>query len=370
MLGLAGLGLAFLYPYVIYPLLLRWIRKPERVEREPERWPRVAILVSAYNEERHIAGKVENFRALDYPPELVEMWIGLDGSTDGTAARLREIAEPRVKVVERRERSGKTAVLNDLASRAEAEILMFTDTNPRYLPGAVRAMARRFADPRVGLVSGQTRIRGGGNVEVEGLYYRFEHWLKERESWGGWLAGALGPNYGMRAKLYRPLEEALINDLAHPLEVARAGYRCEWAGDSMVEEEAGEEAGREFFRQTRMTAQGAYVLARGLPGLVAAGCWGMVWVLLSHKLLRWMAGLWLVLGVAYLGYLAWEEVWARVMLGAVAAGLAALGYGWRRGARWAKMPGFFLLVQGAYLWALWQALRGERYVTWKPRAGQ
>ena len=96
----------------------------------------------------------------------------------------------------------------------------------------------------------------------------------------------------------------------------------------------------------------------------------MVWVLLSHKLLRWMAGLWLVLGVAYLGYLAWEEVWARVMLGAVAAGLAALGYGWRRGARWAKMPGFFLLVQGAYLWALWQALRGERYVTWKPRAGQ
>jgi cellulose synthase/poly-beta-1,6-N-acetylglucosamine synthase-like glycosyltransferase len=353
-----------LYPYLIYPLILALVARRRNRATDGSYFPRVAILISAYNEERHIAAKVQNFLELEYPAEKLEMWVGLDGSSDGTAAILKNCGNARVHVLEHEERGGKTAMLNELAARAKADVFLFTDVNPLYRREAVREMVQPFADPEVGLVSGQTRVRGAGNVAVEGAYYRFEHWLKMRESWRGWLAGALGPNYAIRAGLYEPLDTALINDLAHPGLVAAKGYQCVFREESVIEEDAGDDAGREFSRQTRMTAQGAYVLARLFPRLLASGSWGMLWVLGSHKLLRWALGLWVVLGVATLAAAGW---WWVVAAGF--AGLSLLGWGWRGGAKWAMLPGFFLMVHTAYVVALCQALRGERYVTWKPRSG-
>lgn len=353
-----------LYPYVIYPLMLALVGRGKPVVAGSEYFPQVAILVSAFNEERHMRAKVQNFLELDYPSEKLELWVGLDGSSDGTAAILQSYANPRIHVLATAVRGGKTAMLNALAAQAKAEIFLFTDVNPLYRPEAVRELVQPFADPRVGLVSGQTRVRGAGNVAVEGAYYRFEHWLKLRESRGGWLAGALGPNYGIRASLYEPLDPALINDLAHPGLVAAHGFRCVFRKESLIEEDAGDDAGREFFRQTRMTAQGAYVLARLRPKLWRSGSWGMLWVLGSHKLLRWMVGLWVMAGTLALAAAGWWWVVAGAL-----AGLGLVAWGWRRKAKWATIPGFFLLVHTAYLVALWQALRGERYVTWKPRAG-
>ncbi len=353
-----------LYPYVIYPLMLALVGRDKPGAAGGEYFPRVAILISAFNEEQHMGAKVRNFLELDYPADKLEMWVGLDGSSDGTAAILQGYADPRIHVLASAARGGKTAMLNALAAQAKAEIFLFTDVNPVYRPEAVRELVQPFADPRVGLVSGQTRVRGAGNVAVEGAYYRFEHWLKLRESTGGWLAGALGPNYGIRASLYEPLDTALINDLAHPGLVAARGYRSVFCEKSLIEEEAGDDAGREFFRQTRMTAQGAYVLARLCPKLLWSGSWGMLWVLGSHKLLRWMVGWWIIAGTFALAGAGW---WC--VLAAELAGLGWVAWGWMRGARWARLPGFFLLVHAAYTVALWQACRGERYVTWKPRAG-
>lgn len=358
-----------LYPYVIYPLMLAALGRRKPLAVNELYVPRVAILISAYNEEGHIGAKVQNFLELDYPAEKLELWVGLDGSNDGTAAILKCSGNPRIRVVERAQRAGKTAMLNELAARAQAEILLFTDVNPHYRPEAVRELVQPFADPRVGLVSGQTQVRGAGNVAVEGAYYRFEHWLKLRESTGGWLAGALGPNYAIRASLYEPLDPAMINDLAHPGLVAAKGYRSLFREESLIEEAAGDEAGREFFRQTRMTAQGAYVLWRLVPPLLRSRSWGMLWVMGSHKALRWAVGGWIALGtIAMMGAAVGEAGWWWP-LGAEAAGLGLVGWGWRRAAKWAKIPGFFLLVHTAYLAGLWQASRGERYVTWKPRAG-
>src|SRR6266540_1221236 len=123
--------LAFLYPYVVFPVLLALVTGARRRFRScgDDELPRVAVLVSAFNEASHILDKLRNFAAFDYPADKVRMWIGTDGSEDGTAAIIRQAGAPRVNLVERLSRSGKTAVLNDLASRArsEAEIFVFTD---------------------------------------------------------------------------------------------------------------------------------------------------------------------------------------------------------------------------------------------------
>src|SRR5436305_4288882 len=167
LLAVSALGL--LYPYVLYPLLLAAVsrgfeRTPARVQAGPQS---IGILVSAFNEENRIREKIANFHSLDYPKDRLELWIGTDGSTDGTAQVVRALADSRVHLVERPVRSGKTAVLNDLASRAQTDLLVFTDVNALFRPDALERLATAAADPTVGLVSGRTVIRAGnGQVEV------------------------------------------------------------------------------------------------------------------------------------------------------------------------------------------------------------
>jgi cellulose synthase/poly-beta-1,6-N-acetylglucosamine synthase-like glycosyltransferase len=280
---------------------------------------------------------------------------------------VRRTGAARVHLVERRERSGKTAVLNDLAPRARAggaSVFVFTDVNASYRPDTVRRLVAALQEPGTGLVCGRTVVRGADRqIEIEGAYYRLEQWLKERESSRGWLAGALGAVYAMRAELYTELDPALINDLTHPCQVAIRGYKLRFDPLAISEEAAGDDATREFSRQTRMTAQGAYVLARYLPALLSAGRPGQFWVLLSHKLMRWIAGLWIILGAALLPLIS-------VPLSIAAAVLfVVLIAGWKRGAGWATFPAYFLLVHLAYLNGLWRALSGNRFVVWKPREG-
>jgi cellulose synthase/poly-beta-1,6-N-acetylglucosamine synthase-like glycosyltransferase len=317
---LSAAVLAILYPYAIFPALLGVIRRrTANVPAEPvPPLPRVAVLVSAFIEAERIADKIGNFQSFDYPEDRITLWIGTDGSPDDTAEVVRRINAPRVHLVERKERSGKTAVLNDLASRAEAEIFIFSDVNAAYRPDTVKRLVRHFADPKVGVVCGRTIIRGrDGQAMVEGAYYRFESWLKVRESANGWLAGAIGAVYSIRADLYRALPPQIINDLAHPCQVSAMGYECRFDPTAISEEDAGDDAGREFSRQTRMTAQAAYVLAKYTPQLLRSGRLGMLWILLSHKWLRWTAGIWIIAAVCVLPFLS-------PVLTAVAVGGGAL----------------------------------------------
>ena len=366
----AGVVAAFLYPYVLFPAVLAIVSRKQNRAAAPipdANLPRVAILVSAFNEENRIAAKIDNFLATDYPEDRLEMWIGTDGSVDNTANIVRQLAHPRVHLVERAERSGKTMVLNDLAARARArgaEVFVFTDVNSFYRPDTVRRLVSGLREPGVGLVCGRTLVKGADpQIEIEDTYYRIEQWLKERESSRGWLAGALGAVYALPAELYTQLNPELINDLTHPCEVAVRGYKLRFDPLAINEEAAGDNPAREFSRQTRMTAQGAYVLARYMPALLAARRVGQFWVLLSHKFLRWVAGLWLLVAGALLPLISIPVTVA------VAAALVALFTGWKFRAGWATFPAYFFLVHLAYLNGLRHALRGDRFVVWKPREG-
>ena len=362
---LAAATFGLLYPYAIYPVLLAAVsRFRGRAVATSNATPSVAILVSAFNEETRILDKIANFDAIDYPAGKLDLWIGTDGSTDRTADLIRQRAHPRVHLLECPTRRGKTLVLNDLARAVQAEVLMFSDTNAFFRPDAVRRLVEPMSDSRVGLVSGRTVIRTGtGNVEVEGAYYRLESWLKAREGDCGWLAGADGAIYALRGGLYQDLPAAWINDLIHPCIVVGLGLEARLNPLAVSEEPAGERAGQEFDRQTRITAQSSYLLASQILGLASKGKWGMLWVLLSHKWMRWIAGLWILIGWLAI-------VWMSPILGAAAlAAILALVLAWRGGLRAAALPVYFLLIHIAYLRGLGKAITGERYVTWSPRSG-
>ena len=179
---------ALAYHYAGYPLLLFILsvlsqaksdflylirRDSRRCPRPSDYVPRVALLLSAYNEEAVIQAKVKNTFAIDYPSARLEFLVGLDGSTDSTAELLNQMASSRLRVFSFSTRQGKLAVLRALAQQTSAEILVFTDANTALEPSCIRNLVRHFKDPRVGAVSGEeTRVVAVGTDPATGAAHR------------------------------------------------------------------------------------------------------------------------------------------------------------------------------------------------------
>src|SRR4051812_25585620 len=88
-----------LYSYVLYPILMLWIAPrlsgrataavTSGLRRDATSLPTVAVVVSAFNEERHITSRLENLLGQDYPRERIQIVVGSDGSSDQTVESAR-----------------------------------------------------------------------------------------------------------------------------------------------------------------------------------------------------------------------------------------------------------------------------------------
>ena len=364
--------IALAYCYLGFPLLLLISTVTGRRSQVcvlKDSHPTVALLVSVYNEEARIQAKIDNFCSLDYPREKLELWIGSDGSTDRMPEIVRATGDERINVVESSVRSGKTAVLNRLAERTKADILLFTDVNAMLRRNAVTELTQALDDSKVGLASGKTVASG----MVEGAYYRYENWLKAMESRQDCLVGADGAIYAIRRSLYEALPPEIINDFAHPCHVIWRGFAARFVPAAVCDESASSTPGQEFRRQTRMASQAFYIYLRYIGRLVRAGKFRFAWVLTSHKLLRWFGLIWMLLVAIGAAGLAKENTWAILLLAAQAvfllmAGMAAV-FPRLANSRLTQIPLFFTVIHLAYLRGIFHCLSGERYVTWEPRAG-
>jgi cellulose synthase/poly-beta-1,6-N-acetylglucosamine synthase-like glycosyltransferase len=251
---LAWASLAFVaYTYAGYAALLRvWNVRGRGPEPCAGDKPSVSILLAACNEEANIGRKLDNLMALDYPPGRVETLVGSDGSTDATDAIVR--AHPSGARLFRYERLGKTGVLNRLAAEAAGEILVFVDARQMVAPDALARFAAHFADPRVGAVGGELALTDEHGRETSagvGVYWRYEKWLRRRESDLGLLTGLSGALYAMRRALYVPPEDdTILDDVMIPLAAARRGWRLRVDDRIKVYDRVADED-REFRRKVR-----------------------------------------------------------------------------------------------------------------------
>ena len=214
------------YSYLVYPLGIAALGRYARVPAPPSPapgavTPTVAIVVAACNEERHIEARIRNLLALDYPADRLAIYVGSDGSTDDTVTRAKRHTSARVRVFAFGERRGKASVLNDLLGEVGEEIVVFTDANTEFDADAVRVLVRHFADPAVGAVSGELRLRASGTGDLqERSYWRLETALKRGESRLGGLLGANGAIYAIRRELYRALPpDTLVDDFTVAMNV-------------------------------------------------------------------------------------------------------------------------------------------------------
>jgi cellulose synthase/poly-beta-1,6-N-acetylglucosamine synthase-like glycosyltransferase len=334
LIGVTAASFGFLlYTYAGYPGLLwclsKWTRVAAAASGDPPEWPTVSVLVSAYNEERVIADRLTNLRRLDYPPDRLEILVGSDGSTDRTCEIARAYEDRRARLVAFARRRGKASVVNDLIARARGEIVILTDANTYFEPEAVRELVSALRrSPSACTVVGSVEVRSSvaaGNLD--GVYWRYETWIKTLESRFGSVLGANGPIYAFRRDQYQPLPpRAIVDDFLIPMLMRlRSGGQIFFTPSARAWETSPERVHDEFRRRVRIGAGDLQALMWTWPLLLP---WkGMVaFSYLSHKVLRWL-GPWFMLSgfAANVGLL--HVPWCRWLLvgqvGAYGTGLAA-----------------------------------------------
>ncbi len=283
------------YAYAGYPVVLRVFgrRKPIAMQAAT---PRVSIVIAAHNEERNLPRKLASLQALEYPPDLLEIVVVSDGSTDRTPQLLFE-AGGHVLPIILDNPLGKAAALNHGVARASSDILIFLDVRQTLDTGAVSELVSCFADPTVGAVSGELMLEnsdGSPSPDGLGIYWKIEKITRKLESATGSVVGATGAIYAMRRELYEPIPAGtLLDDVLIPMQVVRAGKRVVFHPGAVARDRLFPDASKEFGRKVR-TLTGNYQLLRLAPWLLSPAN-PLLFRLISHKLLRLVVPLLLLL---------------------------------------------------------------------------
>jgi cellulose synthase/poly-beta-1,6-N-acetylglucosamine synthase-like glycosyltransferase len=370
---------ACLYVYLGYPALLLVLSRiwSRPVLREPLT-PSLTIIIAAFNEEAFIEKKLRDTLANGYPSERLEIIVASDGSTDGTVNLIRRMGHPAVRVLAL-DRRGKLQALSAAAKVASGEVLVFSDADTLLAPGSLRFLAENFGDPEVGGVAGRKALRKAESEEhlgrSEGLYRRFDEWMKERESQIGSAVAADGTLYAVRRDLFDPgTDPAAADDMAISTRVVVQGYRLVYDPRATVWVEPPSNSGSELQRKVRIANQ----VTRALLGMGLAfwtsGFYSLE--LLSHKLMRYLVPPFLLLLMASSLLLAGSVggIWTGfLLLQLFFYGLALLGANTHRHAignsKLLTIPFYFCLMNFAVLLALVSVLKGERITCWLPGAG-
>jgi cellulose synthase/poly-beta-1,6-N-acetylglucosamine synthase-like glycosyltransferase len=211
-----------------YPLLLALIASRfEKPIRRGKVECRVSFLIAVHNGEEFLEAKLVSILHLDYPPELVDIFVLSDGSTDDTEAIARRFSHLGVRLLAL-PRRGKAAALTTGMREADGDILVFTDVRQQLAPDSLRLLLENFADPAVGVASGALTILDAATHEEAdtGLYWRYELWIRDRLSRIDSIFGATGAYYAVRRELTAPIPDGtLLDDVYLPLFAFLAGYR-------------------------------------------------------------------------------------------------------------------------------------------------
>jgi cellulose synthase/poly-beta-1,6-N-acetylglucosamine synthase-like glycosyltransferase len=365
---------ACVYAYAGYPLVLavlgRLRPRPVRYADEP---CTVSVVCAAYNEEATIATKIRNTLALDYPPAHLELIVASDGSTDATNRIVRDAGDPRIRLLEL-PRRGKLHALHAAVEAATGDVLLLTDANIELDPDALSRMTRAFADPDVGGVCASKRFHTGGNAtgDGEGMYWRYDQWVKTLENRVGSIYGADGACYAIRRRLFEPVDDpAQADDLAISARVALQGYRLIYERDAVCREEAPADGLAELRRKIRVANHSMRAVLNLRGRLRQQPLYA--WQLISHKPVRHLVPVSLVLALISSAVLSLDSVAFRMLLLLQLAfyALAVLGWAARSTAAGRhpmfRVPFYFSLMNTAAGLALLELVRGRRRTAWTPR---
>jgi cellulose synthase/poly-beta-1,6-N-acetylglucosamine synthase-like glycosyltransferase len=345
----AGYGLALV-------VLRRRPAPPPHPVADAAALPTVSLVVAAHAERDVIAAKVANALALDYPREKLEIVVACDGSPDGTPEEARRAG---ADVVLDLPRGGKVRAQDAAVARASAGLVAFSDANALWEPGALRALVAPFADPQVGYVCGRvTFVNPDGGTNQEGVYWRYEMFLRERESDLWSVTAGNGAIYATRREAYVEVDPVMGHDLKFPFTLVRGGWRCveqplARATERMVPDVEGEAA-----RKRRMMSHAWAIVLHG--GLLDPRGWPARYtaMIASHRWLRYFGPF-----LHLVALLTAPRALRRLQLAALAVALLPAR------ARPLLLARYYVLTQGSIALGLVDHLRHGTEAGWDPPEG-
>jgi glycosyltransferase involved in cell wall biosynthesis len=361
---------ALAWTHAGYPLAIGALaRLRPRPVRKGEETPSVALVVSAHNEEAVIRRRIENALSLDYPEEKLEVVVASDGSTDLTDAIVGEIAaeHPRVRLLQC-PREGKVAAQHRSVRETTSDVLAFTDANSEWQPDALKALVRNLADDEVGYVCGQLRLESPDGANMEGIYWRYEMWVRRQESAASSITAGNGAIYAVKRDAYVEDDPKFGHDFGFPYLMEQMGRRAVYEPDAVAVEKPAAEPEDEYGRKVRTIAR---ALGHILSGRVFRPTRPLYLAeLISHRVLRYSTGILHVgLFVSNLMLVARAPFYRMFLLFQLAGlGLAAAGK-LRLPIPGARLAYYYYVVTKATVAALRRYLRSGTPQTWDKAKG-
>ncbi|HTR32168.1 MAG TPA: glycosyltransferase family 2 protein [Puia sp.] len=365
--------------YILPVYLWNRLQKPAdpALPLRPKDWPTVSFIVAAYNEKDCIREKILNSLDQDYPADKLEFIFISDGSTDETPQIV--AGYNRIRGLHETERRGKSAAINRAVTFARNEILIFSDANTMLNREATRQIARHYLDPKVGGIAGEKKVlaTNAGAREVgdgEGLYWKYESFLKRQDSQFYSVVGAAGELFSLRTSLYEPLPHNIIlDDFVLSLKVAQKGHRVRYEPNAFAMELPSFSMADEQKRKVRIAAGGFQAIGLLTPLLAFWRYPRLTYLYLSHRVFRWaLSPLCLIL--AYVSNLILFIKDPKMIFGALLvaqtalyamAVLAACFPGLKKKSRLVKLGSYFVFMNVSVILGFFRFLRGRQAATWE-----
>lgn len=253
-----------------YPILLAvWASLfPKPISKEFRPYA-VSVIMPVRNGAQWLVTKLNSLLNSNYPAELLRVLIVSDGSTDATNELVSGYPDSRVRLLALPP-GGKATAVTKAFDAIDSEIIVLTDVRQTFDPNAIRLMVSCFADPSVGVVTGELVIREGNSQEEfnTGLYWKYEKWIRRNLNRIDAMLGATGSIYAIRKELATAIPaDILLDDVYLPFKAAFAGYRI-YFEDAAKAFDLPTSLKSEFWRKVR-TQAGVYQIMQRFPGLLS-----------------------------------------------------------------------------------------------------
>jgi cellulose synthase/poly-beta-1,6-N-acetylglucosamine synthase-like glycosyltransferase len=252
--------------------------------------PAVTLVVPCFNEAEYIEEKIRNSFALNYPKEKLQLIFISDGSDDDTALRVQKY--PEILSLHEPERNGKAAAMNRAMAFVKSPIVVFCDANTDLNPDAIYELVKHYANPKVGAVTGEKRIitkdKENASGAGEGIYWKYESFLKQLDSDFYTIVGAAGELMSYRTSLYKELpKDTLLDDLMQSMQIAVEGYQVVYEKKAWASETASANVGEELKRKVRIAAGVFQSMGRLPKAFNLIGNFKVSFLFISHRVIRW-----------------------------------------------------------------------------------
>lgn len=310
--------LALIYVHIGYAALLMVLpsRSKQAVGRGVDDLPTVSIIIPAHNEEDVIESKLQNALSLDYPKEKLQILVGTDNCSDNTVPIVERYLDKGVRLIEGQGRRGKPATVNSIVEASTGELLLFSDANVMFRPSVLSVLVKHLLDDKeAGCVSGNVILESEQSSfgEGEARYYQLERAVHENESRVGSMMGVDGGMFLIWRDCFQPPPgDIILDDFVISMSVIRQGKRIGYEGQAIAIESATPSATAEYRRRVRVSAGAVQSMRLGYFPTIKTPV--EVWQYASHKLVRWLSSIWLLLILATTLYLSQTYTWASALV--------------------------------------------------------